>query len=294
MKHIKQAIKSDQISYHGKKTREFEKVIENYVEAYVVCTNSGSSALQLAIRVLGIKNKYILCPSVTYVATANAIAHSQNTPIFIDSKTTDLTVDENKLSDYLKQKKNTWIRAMMPVWTLGYPPNLEGLLEIAKKNDLKIIEDSCQALGSFYNGQHAGTIGDIGAISFNGNKILTTGSGGALITKSRDYYELAKHLSAQARCKTEQCEHDEIGYNYRMPSLNAALGLDNWEKKESFFKQQKEMSKRNKIVWNHWKEQSKDGTPIWKPLHQLKPYMMTPRMFDMSGAKEIGEKVRIK
>jgi perosamine synthetase len=284
---INECIKSGQVSYRGENTERFENILSDYVGAYVVCTNSGTVALQLAIQTLELYEEYILCPSITYVATANAIIHTNNEPHFIDSKKCDLTVDYRKLESDL----NCLHTCIMPVWVLGYPPRMEYIKKYAKKMNMYIIEDACQALGSFYDGQHAGTIGDIGAISFNGNKIITTGGGGALVTKNKKFYERAKLLSTQGG---QRNAYKDIGHNYRMPALNASLGIMQFENKERWLKEQKKKAQKSHIVWNRWKIQDPEGEPIWAPIHTMEPYKPYPTMDDLSGAEWIGENVRIK
>lgn len=285
-------IESNDLSYRGKSTIEFERILSDYIGAYIVCTNTGTSALHLALILAGIKrNDIVLCPSITYVATANVITYCGAIPFFIDVKD-DLTIDTEKLDKYLEQNSLNNLKAIMPVHVLGKPCDMRGIKRIARKYKLKIIEDACQSLGSFYYGQHTGTIGDFGAISFNGNKIITTGGGGALITKSKRMYEKALHLSVVARIGGEQALHDQIAYNYRMPSWNAKLGLIQFDgcKKLQILK---EKSKSQDIVNNEWMSIDRTGKKIWKPLHQLKMYKDNPRM-DCANAEMIGRDIRIK
>lgn len=290
MNYVKSCIESGNVSYRGENTKQFEKVLSDYVGAYVVATNSGSAALQLGLKTLNIVQKKIICPTITYIASANAIVHSGNYPVFADCCQRGLTISIGKLEKLIQKTGPT---AIMPVWTLGSPPPLGSILSLAKKYNLYIIEDSCQALGSFNAGQHAGTIGDCGALSFNGNKILTTGGGGAFITRSRVYYEVALSISMQCRKETERAEHCGIGHNWRMPALNASLGLEQWEQKKEWFMLQKKGAQDVSSVSNDWMVVSPDGVPIWQPLHNQPSYAACERDQDMSGADVI-EGYRIK
>ncbi len=279
-------------SYRGAYTKEFEKMLEDYIGAYVVCTNTGTAALHLSLILSGVNNQdYVICPAITYVATANSIMYTQAKIVFADVKD-DLTIDFEKTEKYLKYFKKI-IKYIMPVHVLGTLCDIEKLKYIAKKYKLTVIEDACQALGSFYNGNHAGTFGKFGAISFNGNKIITTGGGGALITKSKKDKERAIHFSTVCKVLTKkQCYHDNIGYNYRMPALNAKMGIEQLTNSQRL-KELKEKSKTNKIVNNEWKKIDGEGESIWTPLHLLNMYKKMYKM-DCSNAEKIGKTVRIK
>lgn len=275
-------------SYRGQETKDFENILSDYIGAYVACTNTGTSALHLALLLSGIKAySNIICPSITYVATANAIRYVNANPVFCDVKD-DLTIDCEKLDKYLTEGKII-AHAIMPVHVLGRPCDMHAVQKLARKHKLKIIEDSCQALGSFYYGKHCGTIGDFGAISFNGNKIITSGGGGALITKSKRMITKARHLSTVAKANGT---HDQLGYNYRMPAWNALLGIYGFMNCDRL-KELKEKSKRLKIVYNGWKKIDPEGEKIWQPIHTLPMYKDCLRM-DCSNAERIGREVKIK
>ena len=293
MNNIIECINSNEVSYHGQNTDKFEKLISDYVGAYAVLTNSGTSALHLVYAICDMAGSEVLVPSVTYIATVNPMTYCNIAPHFVDSNKHDLNISVDKLETYINTINVRRIGAITVVHVLGNPCDMDGIMRIANKHNLIVIEDAAQGLGSFYDGKHVGTIGDFGTISFNGNKVLTTGSGGALLTKKKSLAHKAKHLSRQCRMQTRQSMHDGIGYNYRMPALNASLGLDQWEQKKKFFENQKNLSARQKIVSNNWKRIDEDGDPIWQPIHLQKPYKNCKSM-DLSGAEWIGENIKIK
>ena len=235
---VEKCIKSSFVSSFGENISKFEKKISEITKSkYVVCTNSGTSALHLSLIVSGVKsNEEVLIPSLTFVATANSISYISAIPHFVDVEKFNLGIDPIKLDDYLKkntQRKNNKlinintgkvISALMPVHLFGHPSKIIDLKNIAKKYNLIFIEDAAEALGSYYNKQHLGTFSKVGALSFNGNKIITTGGGGALLTNNKSIAEKARHLATTAKKKHSfKFLHTEIGYNYRMPNLNASV-----------------------------------------------------------------------
>ena len=237
--YVKSCIKSSYVSTRGKFTNKFEKEISKITKSkYIVATNSGTSGLELALRTVGIKDNYeVLVPALTFVASVNSIKFCNAVPHFVDSETSDLGIDVLKLNEYLKKntfkKKNFLynkisgrrIFAIMPVHIFGMPCNIIGIQKIAKKFNLKVVEDATEALGSKFKGKQMGTFGDIGVLSFNANKIITTGGGGALIIKNKKDYNKALHLSTTAKVRHKwRLQHRNIGWNIRMHALNASLG----------------------------------------------------------------------
>ena len=187
--------------------------------------------------------RQVLIPTLTFVATANSIAYCDAVPHFVDSEERTLGIDGAKLREYLLGNtsqvsgkcvnKNTGriIRALVPMHTFGHPSDLETLLSIAYDFNITLVEDAAESLGSYYGGQHTGTFGLLGTLSFNGNKTITTGGGGAILTNNLELAKHAKHLTTTARMRHAwEFRHDEIGYNYRMPNLNAALGCAQLER----------------------------------------------------------------
>lgn len=327
---VSKCLDSKMVSTAGLFTKKFEIKLKKFTKSkYVVSVISGTSALHLSIISSGIKkNEEILIPSMTFVATGNSVLYNDSVPHFVDINE-NLSIDFEKLSKYLEQisiikdgkcynkKTKRFIRAIIPMHTFGHICDIKKLKLIAKKFKLIIIEDAAEALGSFYKNKHAGTFGDVGILSFNGNKIITTGMGGAILTNNRKIFEKAKHLAATAKINSKwDYIHDEVGYNYRLPSLNASLGcsqlkkinylLDN--KRKLYKKYQKSFSKLNFLTLfreplhsksNYWlqtvilnKGYENLLTPIldkcyskniyirpsWKPLHTLKFFKKFPKM----------------
>jgi len=280
----------DDLSYRGKSVEKFEKILSEYTGAYCIATNTGTAALHLALILSGVgQGDYVLCPAISYVATANAISYTGAQPIFCDVKD-DLTIDVEKLKD---EHIFNDCKAIIPVDLLGQPCEMKEIMKFSRKHNLKVINDSAQALGSFYHGKHCGTIGDFGIISFNGNKIITTGGGGCLMTKSKKMRDKALHLSTVAKVQgIDQCYHDQIGYNYRMPAWNARLGI-HYFYGNARLKKLKQRAKKEEIVCNGWSKIDNEGLPIWTPLHKLPAYKKCLRM-GCSNAERIGREVKIK
>lgn len=244
-KKIYLCLKSNFVSTAGPQTKLFEKKLKKFTKSkYVICVNSGTSAIHIALLASKInQNDEVLVPSLTFVGTINPILYIGATPHFVDSEINNLGIDFDKLENYLKKicyKKGKYfynkktkkkISSIIAVHIFGHPVNISKLKKISKKFNLKIIEDAAEGLGSFYKDKHVGTFGDVGILSFNGNKIITTGSGGAILTNNLHIYNAAKHLSSTAKkIHPWKYEHDKIGFNYRMPALNASLGLSQIDK----------------------------------------------------------------
>lgn len=250
-----ECIDSSFVSSVGEYVNIFEKMLEEFTGCKrAIALVNGTSALHLALKVLGIKpNEEIICPSLTFVATANAISYLKAKPHFVDINESTLGIDPIALEIWLDQiiiekngrsiNKNTGriISAIIPMHTFGHPVEISSILDIAKRFKLKVIEDAAESLGSFYKDKHTGTFGKASILSFNGNKIITTGGGGALLTNDEKIADFAKHISTTAKVKHKwKFIHDQIGFNYRLPNLNAALGCAQMKKLPLFIK-----SKRN-------------------------------------------------
>lgn len=248
-KYVVDTIRSTFVSSVG----EFVNRFENDMAAYLGCdsavtTVNGTAALHIALKLVGVEaGDLVITQSLTFVATCNAIKYIGADPVFIDvdrhtlglsAKALGLWLDENAVIDddgICRDKlENRIIRACVPMHTFGHPVDLDGLLKLTKIWKIALIEDAAESLGSFYKDQHTGTFGEVGTLSFNGNKIITTGGGG-MILSDQAAGKRAKHLTTTAK-KPHPYEyvHDEVGYNYRMPNLNAALGLAQLEMLESF------------------------------------------------------------
>jgi perosamine synthetase len=237
--YLKECLDSTFVSSVGKFVDRFELDLARFTGAkHAVAVVNGTAALHVALKLAGVKTgDEVLIPALTFVATANAVTYCNATPHFVDSEQRTLGVDAGKLRDYLahhteqhsgqciSRVSERVIRALVPMHTFGHPVDLDALLAVAHDFNLVIIEDATESLGSSYHGQQTGTFGLMGALSFNGNKTITTGGGGAILTNDTTLALHAKHLTTTAKLSHawEYC-HDEIAYNYRMPNINAALG----------------------------------------------------------------------
>lgn len=248
-KYLNECIDSTYVSSVGKYVDLFEIEVAKYtnVKNAVVCVN-GTNALHLALLLAGVQHgDEVITQPLTFIATVNAISYCGAKPIFIDIDKSTLGLSPSSLKEYLD--KNTYsndlgcfnknskkkISAVVPMHTFGHPCEIEKIAEICNFHNIELIEDAAESLGSFYKGKHTGTFGKIGVISFNGNKIITTGGGGILLFNDQELAIKAKHLSTQAKVPHQwEFVHDSIGYNYRMPNINAALGLAQLEQIEKF------------------------------------------------------------
>ena len=237
---LNKCIDSTFVSTVGDYVTLFEDKIKEYTGAkYAIATSNGTSALHIAMLVAGVKPlDEVITQSFTFVATCNAIKYCNAEPVFVDISKDTLGMCPKSLKSWISNNtikkdkklinKNTGakISAVLPMHSFGHPSDLDELIIICNENNILLIEDAAESLGSFYKDQHTGTYGDIGTLSFNGNKVITTGGGGAVITNDNKYAKKIRHLATTARINTDYSfEHDEIGYNYRMPNLNACLGV---------------------------------------------------------------------
>jgi perosamine synthetase len=233
-------LRSTYVSSVGEYVQDFETELAAACGVkHAVAMVNGTAALEVALRVVGVEpGSEVLLPSLTFVATANAVSHLNAVPHFVDVEDRSLGIDSDALVRHLKKigrqtseglfNKETGrrISAIIPVHVFGHPVAMDDLNAVANSFDLPVIEDAAEALGSQYKLKHCGSLGQAGAFSFNGNKILTTGGGGAVVTNDSKIADLARHLSSTAKLVHPwEFEHDSVGYNYRMPNLNAALGV---------------------------------------------------------------------
>ncbi len=258
-KYLNDCIDFTYVSYVGEFVNKAEKKLSEIIGAkYVVTTSSGTTALHIALMVAGVKpNTEVITQPLTFVATCNAILHCNAKPVFIDIERETLGLDPNKLEDFLKYRTvyedgkilnkitNKEITAILPVHIFGHPCKIDEIVQIANQYNLPVIEDAAEAMGSLYNNKHCGTFGNIGILSFNGNKIVTSGGGGAMITNDEALAQRARHISSTAKVPHKYYFiHDELGYNYRMPALNAALLLAQLENLENFVAEKRELAKK--------------------------------------------------
>jgi len=244
-KYLTDCIDTTYVSYVGEYVGRFEKAIQQFTGAkYAIAVSSGTAALHIALLLaeVGLGDEVITQP-LTFVATANAISYCGGEPVFVDVERSTLGIDPGKLNDFLLNNGilkpdgrcyNTItgrkIAACVPMHTLGHPARIDEIIEICQKYHIPVVEDAAEALGSFYKGQHTGTFGDIGILSFNGNKPVTTGGGGMIVTNGEVLAAKAKHLTTTAKQPHPwEFVHDEIGYNYRLPNINAAVGCAQME-----------------------------------------------------------------
>ena len=326
---LKECLESGWVSTGGRFIPEFETKVKNYMKTkFAAGVQSGTAGLHMSLQVLGVqRDEEVFVPTLTFIAAVNPTTYLGASPIFIDCDDS-LCMDPIKLEKFcseecdfregvlVNKKTNKKIRALVIVHVFGNMADMEKIMDIAKRYNLKVLEDATEALGTYYTegrykGKYAGTIGDIGVLSFNANKIITTGGGGMVVGDNEELVEKVRFLSSQAKKDTLYFIHDEIGYNYRMLNLQAALGTSQIDQLESFietkiknYKIYKEELKKIEgleilpfvegIRANHWfyslkidKEKYGIGRdellqklvdagiqtrPIWGLIHQQKPY----------------------
>ena len=241
--YVKQCLDDGWISSVGDFVNKFENKIADYVGSkFAIACMNGTAGLHMSLLISEIsQNNCVIVPNITFIATLNAIKYVGATPILIDVDPDTWQMDLDLLDNFLSsntyfidqkcinKKNNKVIKAIIPVHVLGNICDIDKLLKIAKKYNLQIIEDSTESLGSKFNGKYAGTFGNFGVFSFNGNKIISTGGGGMIITDNKEYALKAKHLTTQAKSNKIEYIHDEIGYNYRLVNVLAAIGVAQME-----------------------------------------------------------------
>jgi len=228
--YIQKALQTNWITSGGPNVDEFESVLENYLgkKSFVSALNSGTSAIHLALILLGIKEgDEVICQSMTFSASANPILYQGAIPVFVDSELDTWNICPEYLEAAIKDRiiKGKKPKAIIAVHLYGNPYKVDEIHDIADKYCIPVIEDSAEALGSSYKGKKCGTFGDFGVLSFNGNKIITTSSGGALITNSKELKERAIFYATQSKDEAVHYQHSQIGYNYRMSNICAGVGL---------------------------------------------------------------------
>jgi len=321
-RYLLECIDSTFVSSVGKFVNLFEKKIAKYVGAkYAVATCSGTSALHSALLAAGVGHgDEVITQPVTFVATCNAIHYCGAQPVFVDVDRDTMGMSPHALENFLKE--NTFIRgeecinkatgsvvkACIPMHTFGNPCRIDAIKSICEKFHILLVEDAAESLGSLYKGRHTGTYGVSGIISFNGNKIITAGGGGCVITDSKELADRVRHLTTTAKVNHAwNYEHDDIGYNYRMPNLNAALILAQLEQIDVFLEEKRHIAHKYRVFFegseidfctpthlaesNNWlnslvfgsygdrdrflRESNKAGVmtrPIWKLMNQLPMY----------------------
>jgi aminotransferase in exopolysaccharide biosynthesis len=323
--YVKECLDSTFVSSVGKFVDRLEADLVAFTGAkYAIAVVNGTSALHIALMLAGVQEgDEVLIPTLTFVATANAVRYCGAEPHFVDCEMTTLGLAPDPLREHLKsiseirngacfnRQTGSRISALVPMHTFGHPVRMAELLEVAYEFKLLLIEDAAESLGSYYCGRHTGTMGLMGILSFNGNKIITTGGGGAILTNDEMLAKKAKHLTTTAKLQHPWAyEHDEVGYNYRLPNINAALGCAQLEKLPGFLEDKRKLYQRYRDAFagisgmqivgeppdcksNFWLQTLQiDASdfafrnivlettasagymcrPIWIPIHKLSPY----------------------
>ncbi|WP_154124421.1 LegC family aminotransferase [Grimontia hollisae] len=255
--YVMETIDSTFVSSVGKFVDEFEHKMELFTgTAKAVATVNGTAALHAALYMAGVeRGDLVITQALTFVATCNALYHMGAVPIFVDVSPLSLGLCPKALEQYLEDHAelteqgcfhkvcNKRIKAVVPMHTFGHPVELDELVTVCRKWQLMLVEDAAESLGSFYKGQHTGTLGQFGAVSFNGNKIITTGGGGMVLCRDLETGKRTKHVTTTAKVPHPfEFYHDEAGFNYRMPNLNAALGCAQMEVLDGYLVQKRELA----------------------------------------------------
>jgi aminotransferase in exopolysaccharide biosynthesis len=260
--YIKECLDTEWVSSAGKYVDEFENKIADYTDTrYAVSCVNGTSALQLSLRLAGVMpGDEVIVPTLTFIAPVNAIAYNGAIPVFMDTdeyynidteKTIDFIQNETQFSEIgsqftVNRKTGKRIAAIIPVHVWGNAARLDELISLCEERGIAVVEDASESLGTFYKdgrfkGKHTGTIGKLGCLSFNGNKIITTGGGGMILTDDVNLAEKARYLTTQAKDDSVRYIHHEIGYNFRLTNIQAALGVAQLEQLSRFLKRKKEI-----------------------------------------------------
>ena len=254
--YVRQCLDTNWVSYVGSYVDRFETIVGDYVGSkYASATMSGTAALHTALLVAEVEpDDEVLVSTLSFIAPANAIRYVGAWPVFIDSEDNYWQMDPEKVIDFL-EKRCRWnrgalynkssgrrIKAILPVHILGHPVDMSPILDVAKKYELVVIEDAAESLGAKYKGEHVGHLGDIGCFSFNGNKVITCGGGGMLVTDNEAWAQKAKHLTTQAKVDPLEYIHNDIGYNYRMTNIQAAIGVAQMEELDNFIERKRQIA----------------------------------------------------
>lgn len=338
-----ECINSTFVSSVGKFVDRFEEMLADHTGAKrAVAVTNGTAALHVALILAGVKrDDEVIIPGLTFVATANAVTYCGAVPHIVDSEIKTLGIDAQKLEVHLSEtteikkarcyNKRTGrrISAMVPMHVFGIPSEIEELAAVAEKFNLTLIEDAAEAIGSYYKGKHCGLFGKISSLSFNGNKTITTGGGGAILTDDKQLADLCKHMTTTAKVPHKwEYMHDMVGYNYRMPNINAALGCAQLEKLDHILENKRTLASAYKESFknieglkflnepkgcrsNYWLNAiilSEDNTdkrdeileytnssgimtrPLWASMHRLPMFENCPRT-DMSATESLEKRV---
>ncbi|WP_046174421.1 LegC family aminotransferase [Domibacillus indicus] len=342
VEYVTDCIRSGWVSSVGKYVDQFERDLADYtgVKRAVAVVN-GTAALHISLKIAGVQaGDEVIMPALTFIATANAVSYLNAVPHFADVSETTLGLDPIKLETYLTEigtmkngvlvnkQTDRIIRAVVPMHTFGHPVDLDPLVELCARFNLALVEDAAESLGSFYKGKHTGGFGIAGALSFNGNKIITTGGGGVILTNDDQFADYAKHITTTAKIPHPwEYRHDEVGYNYRMPNINAALGCAQLEKMDLFLNSKRKTTVKYAELLeqldgvklfqepsfarsNYWlqtmvldekfhnrnyvleqlNEKGAMARPIWTPINRLEPYKDCQAM-DLTITNNFNERI---
>lgn len=247
--YIKDCLDTGWVSTVGAYVTRFEETVANYIGVkYAVATVNGTSALHISLIACGVQpDDEVLVPALTFISPVNVIRYCNAYPVFMDCNESTLCIDVQKVIGFIRneceQRSNGYtynkvtnrrVKAVIPVHVFGHPTDMDMLLKVCKKNNIDIIEDATESLGSEYKGKKTGSFGRIGCFSFNGNKIITAGGGGMIVTDDKALANKMRHMTTQAKSDSFEYDHDEIGYNYRLNNIQAAMGVAQMEKLEEF------------------------------------------------------------
>ena len=311
--YVKECIDSNYVSSVGKFVDKFERDLETYTGAkHAIAVSNGTSALHISLLLAGVKRgDEVIIPSLTFIATANAVIYCGADPHFVDSEPSSLGIDPEKLRSYLESSTTLTagqcrnrisgkvIRAIVPMHTFGHPSRIQELLEICEDFNIIMVEDAAESLGSFYSNRHTGTFGLLGTLSFNGNKTITTGGGGAILTNDSSLATKAKHITTTAKVPHKwRYIHDEVGFNYRLPNLNAALGCAQLEKIESKIQRKRKLFELYQEEFKRLpgvsvlKEPTDSRSNFWLQAIMLEPRLSTLRNEILDQTNEMGISTR--
>ena len=311
--YVKECIDSNYVSSVGKFVDKFERDLETYTGAkHAIAVSNGTSALHISLLLAGVeRGDEVLIPSLTFVATANSVIYCGADPHFVDSEPNSLGIDPEKLRLYLESSttliagqcrnriSGKVIRAIVPMYTFGHPSRIQELLEICEDFNITMVEDAAESLGSFYSNRHTGTFGLLGALSFNGNKTITTGGGGAILTNDSNLATKAKHITTTAKVPHKWRHiHDAVGFNYRLPNLNAALGCAQLENIESKISRKRKLFElyleefKNLPGVSLLKEPDDSRSNYWLQAIMLEPKFRSLRNEILDQTNEVGISTR--
>jgi perosamine synthetase len=264
--YVMDSIDSTFVSSVGQYVNRLESMMQDYTGASMaVATVNGTAALHIALMVAGVgKDDLVITQPLTFIASCNAISYLGASPIFIDNDRKTLGLSAAKLKSFLDENARVSeggcfhktigrkISACVPMHTFGHPVDLDGVLEVCAEFKIPVVEDAAESIGSRYKGKHTGTLGLLGAFSFNGNKTITSGGGGVVVTNNVELGKRAKHLTTQAKVPHAwEFIHDSVGYNYRMPNINAALACAQLEMVDKFVSSKRELAKKYKVFFSN-------------------------------------------